>query len=236
MIGIYKITNKINNKSYIGQSTNIQRRINEHRWANENSRIPFHKAIDKYGWDNFQVEILEECNLEDLNERESYWIQFYNSYGEGYNMNPGGGSASSGEYNGRARLTTEDIIEIREAYRDKKRRREVYEEYSDKISFNSFASIWDGRTWSHIMPEVYTKELKEYYSKQTSIGELSTQAILTDDEVNIIRKRYEKETARDIWLDYQDRIGYQTLQQILWGRYYKHLPIYKKKEKKWIVL
>ena len=50
----------------------------------------------------------------------------------------------------------------------------------------------------------------------------------------LIRKRYVKESAKSIYQDYKDRVSFQTLQQILWGRYYSHLPIYKKKEKQWI--
>ena len=91
MIGIYKITNKINNKIYIGQSIDIERRWWEHKHDdNHNSLI--HLAIKKYGEKNFTFEIIEECNQNQLDEREQYWIKTYNSFEEGYNLTRGGNS------------------------------------------------------------------------------------------------------------------------------------------------
>ena len=89
MIGIYKITNLINNKSYIGQSNNIQRRWHEHISENTNSLI--HLAILKYGIENFSFTIIEECLLEQLNEKEIYYIKEYNTLSpNGYNISTGG--------------------------------------------------------------------------------------------------------------------------------------------------
>lgn len=88
MIGIYKITNSITNKSYIGQSIDIERRIEDHKFRNSNSLI--HLIIQQYGWDNFTYEILEECSQQELNEKEIKWINFYNSFENGYNLNRGG--------------------------------------------------------------------------------------------------------------------------------------------------
>lgn len=84
------------------------------------------------------------------------------------------------------------------------------------------------------MPEVFTEENKKYYIYQNSLGENGASAQFTDEEVIVLRKRYVNESAKEIYKDYQDRVKYQTFQAILWGRTYKNLPIYKKKEKKWI--
>ena len=73
MIGIYKITNLITNDCYIGQSRNLKKRINNHHQKGIHSKL-FEEHISKYGWGNFQVEILEECREEDLLEREAYYI------------------------------------------------------------------------------------------------------------------------------------------------------------------
>ena len=95
---IYKVTNKINQKIYIGQTSNtLGERKKQHIQSAFNSRRPtknyFHKAIKKYGIDNFQWEILEDNILEkDLNKREKYWIKYYNSYLNGYNLTEGGDS------------------------------------------------------------------------------------------------------------------------------------------------
>lgn len=72
MIGIYKITKKQNGKSYIGQSNNIERRIKEHQTKGKTSRIPVDAAIEKYDIKAFTYEIIEECSLNKLNEREQY--------------------------------------------------------------------------------------------------------------------------------------------------------------------
>lgn len=88
MIGIYKITCKKNNKSYIGQSINIEHRIKEHKSCEGESLI--HNAIKKYGIENFTFEVLEECSLSQLDEKECYWINFFDSYNNGYNLTKGG--------------------------------------------------------------------------------------------------------------------------------------------------
>ena len=231
MIGIYKITKKENGKSYIGQSNDIERRFQEHKSKTD---IPIELAIQKYGINAFDFDVIEECSLDKLDEREIYWISYYNTFkGFGYNCNSGGGN-NRGENNGRTKLTNNDVAFIRECYDAHKRRKDVYKLFEDKISFSAFASIWDGSTWKDIKPEVYTEENKQYYKYQATNGEKSKSAILTDEEVIKCRERYVSETAKEIYKDYQDRITYQTFQQILWGRTYTTLPIYKKKEKKWI--
>lgn len=97
---IYKITNKINNCSYIGQTRiSIEERFKHHYWSSINHHgeakdceinFPLHQAIRKYGIENFKVECIEECSNDLLNEKEIYWIKYYNTYNEGYNASLGG--------------------------------------------------------------------------------------------------------------------------------------------------
>lgn len=230
MIGIYKITKKSNGKSYIGQFNNIERRIREHQYR---QGLPVEAVIQKYGKDAFTYEVIEECPLAALDEREQYWINYYNTYKEGYNCNEGGGQFA-GENNGRARLTEKDVEYIRECYNNHRRRREVYEEFKNKISFNSFAHVWDGSSWSHIKPEVYTEENLDYYKRHATDGENSITAVLTNEEVLMYRTRYITETAAQMYPEVSDRISFQTFQTILWGNSYKNIPVYSKRLKRWI--
>ena len=86
------------------------------------------------------------------------------------------------------------------------------------------------------MPEVYTDENKKYYSREATNGEKNDKAKFTNEEVLQCRKRYVNETAKQIYQDFKDRCKYSSFQHILMGTYYKDLPIYLKKEKKWINL
>ena len=87
--GIYKIENLINGKVYIGQSIEIERRWQKHLNANDDFLI--HKALRKYGKKNFSFTILEECKQSELDQREQYWINSFQSLMPlGYNMVQGG--------------------------------------------------------------------------------------------------------------------------------------------------
>ena len=76
-IGIYMITNKINNKKYIGQSIRIETRWREHKnsYLRNDKNTHLYNAMKKYGLENFDFIILEERKKEELNNREKYWIQ-----------------------------------------------------------------------------------------------------------------------------------------------------------------
>lgn len=98
MIGVYKITNSINGKVYIGQSINIEERWRDHRADYLRSDVILYRAMRKYGLENFSFEVLEECSIEELDEKEIFYINEYNSYicspnSQGYNMTLGGGGA-----------------------------------------------------------------------------------------------------------------------------------------------
>lgn len=139
-----------------------------------------------------------------------------------------------GNNNPKAKLTEKDVIRIRQAYAKHECQKDVYKEFENKISFGYFQNLWQGKSWSHIMPEVFTKENKQYYIYQNSQGENGASAQFTNEEVIQLRHRYVNETAKQIYEDYKNRVSYQTFQAMLWGRSYSTLPIYKKKEKKWI--
>lgn len=111
---IYKVTNNQNGKIYIGKTTeNVEKRFREHLQEafTDNKNRPFHKAICKYGRESFSVETIEEVPNSILNEREIYWIDFFNSYvgakdNKGYNATRGGEGSFVYDYS----LIVEDYL------------------------------------------------------------------------------------------------------------------------------
>jgi group I intron endonuclease len=104
--GIYKIENLINGKVYIGQSVHIERRWREHK---QDADRLVGKAILKHGEENFIFSILEEPLVSQLDEREIYYIQKFNSLvPNGYNL-LSGGYANSNNY---TNLSLQNIYEI----------------------------------------------------------------------------------------------------------------------------
>lgn len=102
---IYKITNTLNGKGYVGQTRQkLNRRINGHK--NSNKKYGVDAAISKYSWENFTVEIIEECPVEQLNEREIFWIAEFNSkVPNGYNLTDGGDGGSNPSEETRKRMS-----------------------------------------------------------------------------------------------------------------------------------
>ena len=97
---------------YIGKSIDIEARWKQHLREKKNRAIDC--AIRKYGKENFTMEILEECSIEELSSREKYWVAYYDTYlGEGYNCTPGGDGGS-----GVITITTETLDQIINTLRD----------------------------------------------------------------------------------------------------------------------
>lgn len=234
--GIYKITNKQNGKVYIGQSENCERRLSEHQ---QERFVPIDMWINMLGKENFTYEILEYCASSELDAKEQQYIKQYDSISQGYNSQIGGYNNSIGEGNGRAKLTEEDVIIIRQAYNNHKTQKETYEQFKDKVTFSQFQGVWQGRSWSHIMPEVFTQENKDFYTYQRQKENTS----LTLDEVLEYRKYYVNHTYKEVYQKLcedkgKDFLKERTFQRILVGDVrpessYLDIPIYKKSLKKW---
>ena len=209
MIGIYKITNQINQKIYVGQSNDIKRRFAQHKSPYEQNRFaekPLYKAFQKYGISNFTFEVVEECKIEDLNEKEAYWIKKLKTLinENGYNITCGGNGVAE-ENHPKHKLTKQDVIDIRTRYNNHERCKEVEKLYSDRIGHSGFSKIWKGETWKSIMPEVYTKENKEFHKHNTGqSGSQNGRALLTEEDVIAIRLRKKNgEYWKDVYEDYK---------------------------------
>lgn len=95
--GIYKITNLHNNLIYIGQTHDFHQRWLSHKRDYKTNNSPLYEDMRELGMEYFKFEIIEKCNTAQLDEREKYWIEYYDSYFQGYNQDTGGSGHKSGE-------------------------------------------------------------------------------------------------------------------------------------------
>ncbi len=161
--GIYKIENIINGNVYIGQSKDVRNRMYSHKSElkkNKHCNIHLQRAWNKYGEDNFKFIILEECNQEEIDQKEIIYINKYNSYKNGYNRDLGGkcGNVHSEETIIKLKKSKENISdEIRENMRYAQKSIPIYQidlngnvinqwysiREASKILDISFSCIWD---------------------------------------------------------------------------------------------
>lgn len=246
MIGIYKFTNKINGKVYIGQSVNLKQRYAGHKSASFNEKAAdyntqFHQAARKYGWENFDYEILVEVSEEEyqknckiLDDLEKYFIEYYNSYKNGYNATAGGREnfdveGAKGEKNGRALLTKQDVIYIRECYNNHVRFKTIYEEYKDRISRRGLEKIWRFENWKDIHPEYHNEENKWWHSHEAKANSSEIAAnnkrVFSADEVKLYRKEFEENhlTVRQIIKKYNLTQRETTVSNMIHKKTYKDI-------------
>jgi len=153
---IYCFTNKENGKKYIGQTTNLVKRKNQHL---NNDVITFDKIYTKHNKDMFKFEILEEVDKEKLNEKEIEWIKYYNTFnGPGYNNSPGGQSLR-GENSYLTVISSKEMgREIYELYKNEEiPLKDIIEEYN--ISKSTIYRITSGVHWSTNNLEKYNRRV-----------------------------------------------------------------------------
>lgn len=146
MIGIYKITNKVNGHCYVGQSRYIEKRWSNHIVASHNKNdkgyeYPLYRAIRKYGLENFDFSVIEECTIDQLNEREVFWIK---EYSPEYNQTIGGDYKVIPQ-----KLTEQQVKEIQQLLIDdvsgKLSHKTLAEKYG--VHKDTIRDINVGRTW-----------------------------------------------------------------------------------------
>ncbi len=156
MEGIYLITNQLNGKKYVGQALDIEERWKRHIRDINNYDFVIYRAMRKYGVENFSFEVLEECDVDKLDEREIYWINELDTYNNGYNMTMGGEGRNQGkncysdeyqkQYN---KQWHQDHKEERKQYK-----KQYYQDHKEEIKQSSKQWIQDH------------KEEKKQYMKQ----------------------------------------------------------------------
>lgn len=208
---VYLVTNIINQKIYIGKTNNKNVRWSQHKSKSKKFRGLFLNAIRKYGYTNFNFEIIKECNTEDeAYEYERVLVELFNTRNRkiGYNVAEGGGGGSKGykvkdkiklyfknKYTGsksiRAKFTDNDIIQILTEYSTGN-----YTTYYLANKYNCGKStiirIINGTVYSNVNFDRTNFKLigNDNRYKNMPRGELSKACKLSDDNVNNIRKLY----------------------------------------------
>ena len=173
--GIYKITCLVNNKVYIGQTKGLNERLYHQKYylnKNKSHHPRLQKDWNLYGEKNFIFEILEKTN--NLDDREIYWISYYNSFLNGYNTTTGGifnnkqdinqrikrskklsgennpmYNKAKGSGNPNAKLEEKQVIEIKKMIKNGIEDKIIIEKY--KLNISQFQKIKHNRTWKHIL-------------------------------------------------------------------------------------
>lgn len=238
MKGIYKFTNLVNGKSYIGQSVNLEERHKAHKRNYINPKHPaynsiFYRALRKYGFENFDYQILAQSDkytIEELNELEIYYIKHYQSYQCGYNMNPGGNNTGSNYF-----INFNTVLLIKEDL--KNNRNLTLTDIAKKFGLSSISivsRINSGLSYKSVGNYEYPirkhEEIKTVWQ-----GENNSKAIFSNEEVLNIRIAFQDLDLNTLYLKYKDKISFSAFKKIVYGQNFQHLPIYKKNQKKWFL-
>lgn len=224
--GVYKIENEIDGKMYIGASTNIKK-----RWSNHKDRAfcttdkeynkVLYQAFREFGLDVFNFFIIEEVDdLENLRNREKYYIQQFDSENNGYNV-----AYAVEDKHHNHKLSKEDVIDIRTRYNNHESKRNVFYDYNHKINFTGFHKVWNGYTWKTLMMEVYTDENKKFHLYNTgSPGELNPKCKITENDVRYIREQKRSSRERkDVYKEFSDKISNGGFHSIWSGKNWKNI-------------
>lgn len=239
---IYKI-NFPNGKVYVGQTNNLKKRITDHlKEARKGSQIKVYRAIRKYSITRDNFEVIED-NLENsdiTNEREIYWIAFYDSFKNGYNSTPGGDASNislKGENSSRAIFTNEEVRIIRVLRATMKyTKAEIYEQYKDRISESGFHKIWNYNTYTEVAPELNTKEISTFYKHSRPAGSKNKSNIFSKEQVIEIRTKYYIDAKTTYELSKEYSCNASCIQRLVSGKTYSDIeipePSFKFRQKK----
>lgn len=237
---IYKITNTVNLKLYIGLTTvSLETRWGGHKTAARTGvERHLYNSMRFYGIDKFTIEPIDSATtLKELGEKERYYIKFYETQNpdKGYNLTAGG-ERNQYDANPRAKVSLDEVIQIREIYSmGDLSCKECWEMFSHKISFSAFQKIWEGSTWKGVLDEVYTEELKKIHSHKTSLkGDKNGNAIIKNENILEIRKYYSTHTLAETFEKYgkqthKSKISFRGVVE----RGYTDIPKYSKTKAAW---
>lgn len=208
MKGIYKIQNKLNNKIYIGSSVKLEARQQRHfknlLEGNHHSN-KLQNSYNKYGFENFVFEVIESYQEIDNNElisREQYWIDFYNSYYDGYNCRP----KAKNNYGHKHSEETKQLMSKLNSGENngmygKKLSKETKEKIRQKLLGRKFSEESIEKKRKSALNRLHTTETK---LKQSRIKK-SKPILQLDSNLNIIKEWYSK---REVLRELNIRVDY----------------------------
>lgn len=238
MQGIYMYTNPITHKIYIGKAQNLDVRHKAHL---RNHKNPKHTSYNSHfytdarelanGFNDLIYEILESSETwteDDLNQKEIYYIALYDATNEeiGYNIQKGGLSTGVPR-----KLSEVTVMEIKSLlFQSKISQRAIAEKY--KVGESLISMINSGQLWSTVGDFSYPIRKTSFDNNK---GGNNPRALFTDREIVQIRIEFVKQTLPQLQKKYKDRCSKSEMKKICYGVQFQHLPIYKKREKKWIL-
>lgn len=178
--GIYCFVCKINDKKYIGQSVNLLDRYGKHR-RKLSGALKLVRAIAKYGWENFEWEVLELCSPEQLTDREEYWIKEFKTTSDefGYNIHERQEQPKHMKWSEEAKKRVREsgakkdhfrgrkqTPEARKAMSDKLKGRKFTDEHREKISKNRLAKFANGEMKPVLMSEEARQKISDAWRKR----------------------------------------------------------------------
>lgn len=232
--GIYYFRNIINDKYYIGQAKNLYKRIRQHitRFRNKRIKNSIYRALEKYGFDNFEFKILKTFeNIPSdelqkiLDETEIKYIKQFNSYNDGYNQTTGGRGVKNYNYTKVAKKKiSEAVIKVSHDGRNKIYFYDVItKEYGEELTLNDFNEKHNIKTkmLSYILihkryiiarsKEQLEQKIQEYYNKNKNNGRFVSKLTkeMIDDIKNQIKckdfcKKYD--VCKQTYLNYKNAI------------------------------
>jgi len=166
---IYQIQNKINNKIYVGKTLfSIEQRWKEHCRDYKKTRCekrPLYSAMNKYGIENFEISLIEEVSLEEVNEKECYWIEILGSFKNGYNATIGGDGKHYADY---------DLIFL--LYQEGKTNKEIHEltgydskTISTALSLNGVSADERRKRGYKKKREICCNDRQKYFTRYSNI-------------------------------------------------------------------
>lgn len=189
MKAIYKIENLINHKIYIGQSKTQKIDGKKHCEKYSDGRSLIKQAIQKYGKENFSFKIIGW--FEDYNEKEKFYIKFFNSLApNGYNILDGGQEppVKKGEENGFAKISNETAFLIKQDLKNWDiPRKNIAKKYN--VSKDLLRHMIEGTTW-YDEKEIYPLRPSETYLDELKADKIIKDLILTNIPLNQLGPKY----------------------------------------------